>query len=113
MMAAKYPKHITAIVLTGLSNRNNDDLIRYLKAFICADSWNPSIIQRYLRYYESFSEIKAIFSELTEFYADFARYFGSDIFQDKYDSVTCPVLIFHGDQVRGHSTRPYLILLFL
>ena len=70
-----------------------------LKLTADVDNWSQSIFDNYLRSYESQEEIKRLWSRHMVFIGNFHNYFPNGITNNKFDSITCPVLILHGDKV--------------
>ena len=100
LMAAKYRNSVESMVLVSVFSQLSIKGLNTLLTKKSVDSWNKDKLQAYLKVYGTKDEVQKLWTRYLKFVEFYNQYIPDDIFKNKYNLVTCPVLIVHGDKVR-------------
>ncbi|CAG2104536.1 unnamed protein product [Medioppia subpectinata] len=98
VLSANYPNSVISMIAMALpvypTEQNTANILKTRNI----QNWGPELIGKYLKVYDSESEIQALWKRHMVFISNFPDYFPKGVCNYKYDTITCPVLIVHGDK---------------
>ena len=100
VLTSLYPDNIEKLILFGIiSFPTQINTKNILTLTSNTDNWNKTTIDNYLRSYSDEEEIQQIWGRHMIFIRDFHKLFPKGLINNNFESITCPVLIIHGDKV--------------
>ena len=100
VLTQNYPNVVEKLILLAVpSFQSEADTKRYSKGNKEVRLWNQRTADNYLRAYRDMDEVQVLWSRHMQFIANFSKYFPNGITDNKFESIVCPVLVIHGDQV--------------
>ena len=100
VLTSIYPQMVENLILLGISSfqreTDTNNIINYTKD---VNKWNQRTIDNYLRAYNDINEVQQLWDNHMAFIRQFTNYFPNGIIDNKFETIKCPLLVIHGDQV--------------